>query len=51
MGAGGGGFFLFYHNGTSRKKTDFIKILDKEGLKIMRYRFDREGVKILVSTV
>jgi len=51
MGAGGGGFFLFYHNGSSRKKTEFIKILDKEGLKIMRYRFDREGVKILVSTV
>jgi D-glycero-alpha-D-manno-heptose-7-phosphate kinase len=51
MGAGGGGFFLFYHSGTSKKKTDFIKKLDKEGLKIMRYRFDREGVKILVSTV
>lgn len=49
-GAGGGGFFLFYHNGTSKEKTDFIKTMEKEGLQIMRYRFDREGAKILVST-
>jgi D-glycero-alpha-D-manno-heptose-7-phosphate kinase len=51
MGAGGGGFFLFYHNGNSREKTEFIRIMEKEGLEIMRYRFDREGVKILVSTI
>jgi len=50
MGAGGVGFFMFYHNGSSREKTHFVKALEKEGLKKMRYRFDREGAKILLST-
>lgn len=49
-GAGGGGFFMFYHNGTNKEKKGFIKSLEKEGLKRMNYRFDEEGTKILLST-
>jgi len=49
MGAGGGGFFMFYHNGNSKERTQFVKTLEKEGLSIMRYKFDREGVKTLLS--
>ena len=49
-GAGGGGFFMFYYNGTIKEKIKFIKSLEKEGLKRMNYRFDKEGTKILLST-
>ena len=49
MGAGGGGFFMFYHNGNVSKKTKFIKEMDKKGLKVMRYNFDFEGSKIILN--
>lgn len=49
-GAGGGGFLLFYHNGTNKQKIRFINSLEKEGLKRMSYRFDREGTKVLLNT-
>jgi len=49
MGAGGGGFFMFYHDGTNTKKTAFIKTLAKKGLKRMRYNFDFEGSKIILN--
>jgi len=49
MGAGGGGFFMFYHNGNVFEKTKFIKEMDKKGLKIMRYKFDFEGSKIILN--
>jgi len=46
MGAGGGGFFMFYcHNG----KNGFRKIMEKEGLKEIRFRLDFEGSKVLVN--
>ncbi|OGO03266.1 MAG: hypothetical protein A2Y72_01035 [Chloroflexi bacterium RBG_13_53_26] len=48
MGAGGGGFFMFYCNGNGAKVrlTDALK---KCGLKPMYFRFDFEGVKVLVN--
>ncbi len=49
MGAGGGGFFMFYHNGNVAAKTKFIKEMNKKGLKIMRYNFDFEGSKIILN--
>jgi len=49
MGAGGGGFFMFYHDGNNTEKTEFIKTLAKKGLKRMRYKFDFEGSKIILN--
>lgn len=49
MGAGGGGFFMFYHNGSNKEKTEFTKVLAKKGLKKMRFNFDFEGVKTLLN--
>ncbi len=49
MGAGGGGFFMFYHNGTNKEKTTFTKTLGKQGLKKVRFRFDYEGAKTLLN--
>lgn len=45
-GAGGGGFFLFYVDGTHGKFREKMKEL---GLREMRYRFDFEGTKVLVN--
>jgi D-glycero-alpha-D-manno-heptose-7-phosphate kinase len=49
MGAGGGGFFMFYHNGSNTQKTAFIKNMAKQGIKKMRYNFDFEGSKIILN--
>ena len=49
MGAGGGGFFMFYHNGSNKEKAEFTKILSKKGLIKMRFNFDYEGSKILLN--
>jgi len=49
MGAGGGGFFMFYHNGKNKEKTAFIKTLARKGLVKMRYNFDFEGSKIILN--
>ena len=46
MGAGGGGFFMFYCSGD---KAKLINALKEKGLKQMRFRFDFEGAKILVN--
>jgi D-glycero-alpha-D-manno-heptose-7-phosphate kinase len=47
MGAGGGGFFMFYcPNGT---KGRLREALTAEGLKEMRLGFDFEGSKVLVN--
>jgi D-glycero-alpha-D-manno-heptose-7-phosphate kinase len=46
MGAGGGGFFMFY---CSEDQTRLINALKEKGLKRMRFRFDFEGAKILVN--
>jgi len=47
MGAGGGGFFMFYcpkHN-----KSKVRKALTEAGLREMPYDFDFEGAKVLVN--
>jgi D-glycero-alpha-D-manno-heptose-7-phosphate kinase len=49
MGAGGGGFFMFYHNGSNTEKTAFIKEMSKKGLIKMRFNFDSEGSKIILN--
>lgn len=46
MGAGGGGFFMFYHN---KGRKNIIKALKDKGLIPMRFKFDFEGAKILVN--
>ena len=49
MGAGGGGFFMFYHKGNNTEKTAFIKAMSKVNLIRMRYNFDFEGSKIILN--
>lgn len=46
MGAGGGGFFVFY---IEKKKEKLRKALAKEGLLEMPFRFDFEGSKLLIN--
>lgn len=46
MGAGGGGFFMFY---VDKDKNRLRETLEKEGLKEMRFRFELEGSKVLVD--
>jgi D-glycero-alpha-D-manno-heptose-7-phosphate kinase len=43
IGAGGGGFLLFYSNDTPKLE----KIFDKYGIKKMNFEFEAEGTKIL----
>jgi D-glycero-alpha-D-manno-heptose-7-phosphate kinase len=48
IGAGGGGFLLFYcENGKDKVR----KALEKEGLKEEPFRFDFEGVKVIADIV
>ena len=46
MGAGGGGFFMFY---CDNGKNGFRKTMEKEGLWEMRFHIDFEGSKVLVN--
>ena len=45
IGAGGGGFLLFYAEDMRRLR----KVLTADGLREVRFRFDYEGTKLLVS--
>jgi len=45
MGAGGGGFFLFYHPGKDKSKL--VRAMVKKGLQPMPFRFDFEGARIM----
>jgi D-glycero-alpha-D-manno-heptose-7-phosphate kinase len=47
MGAGGGGFFMFFC--PNRSKARIRKALAEEGLREMPYDFDYEGAKVLVN--
>jgi len=47
MGAGGGGFFMFYCPNQSKAKVR--KELAAKGLREMPYHFDFEGAKVLVN--
>jgi D-glycero-alpha-D-manno-heptose-7-phosphate kinase len=45
VGAGGGGFLLFYaHN-----KSELRQAMKKIGLEEVRFRFDQEGTKVISS--
>jgi len=46
MGAGGGGFFMFY---CEDSKNRLREALAAEGLQEMRFRFDFEGSKVAVN--
>ena len=46
MGAGGGGFFMFY---CEEHRNRLRKAMAEEGLQEMRYRFDFEGSKVLIN--
>lgn len=46
IGAGGGGFLMFY----AKDKVKLRHILMKEGLEEVRFRFDFEGTKVVVQS-
>jgi D-glycero-alpha-D-manno-heptose-7-phosphate kinase len=46
MGAGGGGFFMFY---CEEHRNRLKKAMAEEGLREMRFRFDFEGTKVLIN--
>ncbi|MCV2885444.1 CBS domain-containing protein [Aestuariibacter sp. AA17] len=43
LGAGGGGFFLFYV--PAFKRINLIKILEEKGLNTQQFRFEQEGLR------
>jgi D-glycero-alpha-D-manno-heptose-7-phosphate kinase len=45
IGAGGGGFLMFY----AADKTRLRHLLTREGLREVRFRFDFEGTKVLIQ--
>lgn len=47
IGAGGGGFFMFYCRGSDAPKLAMA--MKKMGLKPMKFQFDFEGAKILIN--
>jgi len=47
MGAGGGGFFMFYVRPTERRKV--YETLVARGLRPMRFRFDFDGARIVAN--
>lgn len=46
MGAGGGGFFMFYCD-TNQKQ--FVDAMTKEGLQYMPFKFDWDGTRVLFN--
>ena len=46
MGAGGGGFLMFYCNNNKIKIRD---AMEAQGLQEMRFKVDPEGAKVLVN--
>ena len=47
MGAGGGGFFMFYVRPAERRRV--YETLLARGLKPLRFRFDPDGAKIVAN--
>ena len=45
IGAGGGGFLMFY----SEEKTKLRHVMREQGLKEVRFKFDFEGTKLLAQ--
>jgi len=44
MGAGGGGFFMFYVN---QNRTEFRKEMEETGLRYIDFKFDTEGTTVI----
>ena len=49
VGAGGGGFFMFYCKNYNHARPKLIEAMQKMGLKWERFSFDLDGAKILVN--
>jgi D-glycero-alpha-D-manno-heptose-7-phosphate kinase len=47
MGAGGGGFFMFYVRATDRRRVQ--ETLAARGLRPLRFRFDFDGARIMAN--
>jgi D-glycero-alpha-D-manno-heptose-7-phosphate kinase len=47
MGAGGGGFFMFYVRPAERRR--FVEAMKAKGLRILRFRFDDAGARIVAN--
>ncbi len=47
MGAGGGGFFMFYTRPADKRRVH--ETLSARGLKPLRFRFDHDGAKIVAN--
>jgi D-glycero-alpha-D-manno-heptose-7-phosphate kinase len=48
MGAGGGGFLMFYCN-NSNNKSKLRQAMTQQGLKEVRFKIDQEGSKVLLN--
>jgi D-glycero-alpha-D-manno-heptose-7-phosphate kinase len=47
MGAGGGGFFMFYTRPADKRRL--WDVMGKRGLKPLRFRFDQDGARIVAN--
>jgi D-glycero-alpha-D-manno-heptose-7-phosphate kinase len=47
MGAGGGGFFMFYVRPESKRRV--LEALEARGLRRLRFRFDLDGARIVAN--
>lgn len=48
MGAGGGGFFMFYARPGDRRRL--VEAMNARGLRILRFRFDVDGARIALNS-
>jgi len=49
MGAGGGGFLMFYCPSDGGRKANLRKSMEQAGLREMLFDFDNEGAKVLIN--
>jgi D-glycero-alpha-D-manno-heptose-7-phosphate kinase len=47
MGAGGGGFFMFYVRPTEKRRV--LEAITAKGLRALRFRFDLDGARIVAN--
>ena len=47
MGAGGGGFFMFYVRPTDKRRV--VEAMLARGLRVLRFRFDVDGARIVAN--
>jgi D-glycero-alpha-D-manno-heptose-7-phosphate kinase len=47
MGAGGGGFFMFYVRPQDRRRV--LEAMTARGLRPLRFRFDMDGARIMAN--